>query len=477
MTIRPTQSSTYRLVQQGLRQNTAKLVRAQEQVASGLRILRPSDDPVGASRAAALKNQIGQQEHFLEAIGSGRVMLDTAASALEDVSSLFIEARTLTIEGLNGTKAPAERELLANQVDLLRDRLLELANSQTGGRYLFGGTSTQRPPFEVVDLGGRESVVYVGDQREAEILVGQNARVGTGLAGSRVFAKTAYTGTRYAGLTGATAGTSGDQGTGYDYIEVLHDQTTGTLPAGLAFVSSGASDTIMGTHTVTLDPAAGTVQLDGGTPLAYPQPSAANAADFVVSNEDGATVHLDFTGFAGGAPSSSSIVGDGRITLDGVSFAALTFTNQNLQLTNAEGTVIHVDERAVDRAGRDLVTFGGAINAFDVLSGIAEDLRNVDGVPTHDLVDRMNDRLVELDRVHEDALVGLGQLGSRSERLSTLGIRLEDAKVQSRGLLSSIEDADISEVILEMSRASSTLETAQATSARLLQNTLLNFIR
>ncbi len=476
MTLRPTQSSTYRLVQRGLQLNTAKLVRAQEQVSSGKRILRPSDDPVGAARAIALRGQVAQNDRYLSAIDSGRVLLDTAGAALEDVSSVLTEARTLTLEGMNGTKTAAEREIIANQVDLLRERLIELANARTGGRFLFGGTNTSQPPFEVQLVDGRESVVYVGNAHESQILVGQDTRIGIGIAGSRIFANSNPDGTRYAGLTGATAGTSGDQGQGYTYIEVVHDQTVGALPGGLAFVG-GAGDTIMGAHTLAVDPLAGTVQLDGGKAFSYPSPTDPAAADFVVANEDGATIRLDFTAFTGGPPSATTITGEGRITLDGLTFEPLTFTSQNLQLMRADGTVIHVDETGIDRAGSDLVTFGGAINVFDVLEGIAADLRNDDGLAQRDLVARLNDRLVELDRTTEDVLVGLGNLGSRSARLSSLAGSLGDQSVQVRGLLSNLEDADLSEVILEMSRASSTLETAQATSVRLLQASLLNFIR
>ncbi len=74
-------------------------------------------------------------------------------------------------------------------------------------------------------------------------------------------------------------------------------------------------------------------------------------------------------------------------------------------------------------------------------------------------------------------MVGLGKLGSRSARLSSLETRLADADVEIRGLLSQVEDADLASVVLEMGRASYTLETAQAAGVRLLQTTLLNFIR
>ena len=53
MAIRPTQQATFAQIQRGLLYNFATLVRSQEQVSSGKRIIRPSDDPIGASQALA----------------------------------------------------------------------------------------------------------------------------------------------------------------------------------------------------------------------------------------------------------------------------------------------------------------------------------------------------------------------------------------------------------------------------------------
>ena len=69
---------------------------------------------------------------------------------------------------------------------------------------------------------------------------------------------------------------------------------------------------------------------------------------------------------------------------------SLTFTETDLELTDpATNTVLHLDATGVRRAGRELVTFGGTVNAFDVLQGIADDLRDPDGLSHADLRDRL----------------------------------------------------------------------------------------
>lgn len=477
MTLRPTQSSTYRLVQRGLQFNLSKLVRAQEQIASGKRILRPSDDPVGSTQAMVFRRQLSNLNRFSDVIQTSRRLLDSAAVALEDASGVVTEARAILIEGMNGTKTPTERRLLADQLSLIRDRMIDIANTKSGERYLFGGTSTQVKPYESVTVDGRRTVVYHGNDQEQQVLVGQDTRVSVLVPGSEVFNKVEHTGTRYPGLTGIASGSSQDQGIGYDYIDVRHDATTGTLGAGLAFVAGGASDTILGDHTLVVDDVAGTVQLDGGPVRSIPAPTDADVADFVVESDGGSELHLDFTGYSGG-PVNTTVSGAGSVSIDGANYTPIDFVDTNLALSDpVTDTVVHIDTTGIHRAGRDLVTFGGTVSVFDTLEGMIEDLENIDGLDPEDLVARMSERLTEIDVTYENLLIGLGNLGSRSARLSSLDTRLSDAEVQVQALLSEVEDADLASVALELGRASTTLETAQASSVRLLQSTLLNFLR
>jgi flagellin-like hook-associated protein FlgL len=133
MAIRPTQSSTFALVRLGLMNNFAKLASAQEQVASGKRILRPSDDPVGASQALGYRNRLSAHERFLAASQNGQTLLDTAASNLQNAGELLAGARATLLQAMNGTQTAADRQLYANELRLIRDHLLSIGNAKSGG--------------------------------------------------------------------------------------------------------------------------------------------------------------------------------------------------------------------------------------------------------------------------------------------------------------------------------------------------------
>ena len=246
--------------------------------------------------------------------------------------------------------------------------------------------------------------------------------------------------------------------------------------AGISLVNGGADDTLLGDNTITINPALNTIQLGNGPSVPLPEAGAADEADFVLRNENGGELHLDMTGY-NGAGFSGTVRGEGSVSFDGSTYTPLTFTETDLRLENpATGAVIHLDATNIKRSGEELVTFEGTVNAFDLLQGIAEDIRNDQGLTSTELLDRLNDRLVEIDRVAENLLVGMGSMGSLSQRLKTSAERVEGLEVQVQGLLSEERDTDFSVVAVELAQASNNLQLAQASGARLIQTSLLNFL-
>ncbi|MBM3987719.1 MAG: flagellar hook-associated protein 3 [Planctomycetes bacterium] len=469
MSIRPTQQATFTQIQRGLLSNFSALVRSQEQISSGKRIVRPSDDPVGASQALAFRRQIASAERNTTAVEGAQVMLDTAAGLLQDAGGLLAEARASLLQGMNGTASADDRKLLANSISLIRDRLLEIGNARAGNRYLFAGTATDTSPFSATANGVR----YLGNEEAQEVLVGIDARLATTVPGDEIFAAEQRNGTRFSGLTGLASGTTADQGTGYVHIRVRHDATSASGLGGGVTLGSSAADTLVGSHALVVDGTARTVRLGNGELVALPT----TLGPVVVRGEHGAEVNLDFSAWDGSS-FSATVDGSASISIDGSTWRALTLSENDLRLTDpASGTVIHVDTRSLHRAGTELVTFGGTVNVFDVLQGIVADLENAEGLGANAQRDRLNIWLDELDRNHENVLVATGELGALSQRASGLQEAYDGEMTQVRALLSRVEDVDFATAVMEMSRAEQTLQLAQATSARLLQNSLLNFLR
>jgi flagellin-like hook-associated protein FlgL len=460
----------------GLRASQFSGLRAQEQISSGRRILRPSDDPAGTARSLALRRGLAQSGRLQDSIATGRLRLDQASTTLQSSSGLLTRARELVLQAMSGALQDGDRASIAAELVEIREQLLDDANLQVDGNYVFGGTALGSEPWVSITSGGTTHVQYRGNGQEQSIQIGEDAELAISAIGNHVFGRAVPGAVRFDGLTGVRSGTTADEGSGYAYLVLRQDGTdTGLLGSvGAALIDGDDRNTLLGQNTLRIDSTAGTVQLQNGPPVKIPLPGA--RTDVTVRNEQGGELHLDLEGWNGN-DYTGTITGRGSVSLDGETFTTLTFTETDLELANPElGQVLHLDTTGVLRAGRELVTFGDTVNAFDLLQGVIEDLANDQDLDSAELNTRLSNRMQTLDRVHDDLLLGLGVLGARGARLDDADERQSDLGLQLRGRLSEVEDTDLSEAVLELTRSQMILELAQAAGARLIQTSMLNFL-
>jgi len=471
MSIRPTQGRIFDLVQRGIERNTSRLIRAQEQAASGRRIVRASDDPVGSSVSLSLRRQRGAIEAYSTSTASAKPIVEQAASRLQDGVNLVGDIRALMIQGMNGALSADDRGSVANQLELLEAQLLDIANTRSGDRFLFSGTATDERPFVEETVDGEGAIVFRGNARRQSIQTGRDAEVAINVSGQEVFSKFAYTDTDLTSTTGIKSGSTADSGSGYAELIVQQNGTTGAMGAGITLVDT--SDTLVGTQALSVDGAARTVQLGTGQVLDIPTPA---PSTMTVQDENGATVELDLSAWGGGAL-NTNLTGAASVSLDGVSFTPVNLTETDLLLrSQSTGARMHVDTTGLKVAGSDLATFSGTPSVFDTIRGVVADLRMPEGTDRLMLSERLQTRLGELDRSEGDMITALGRLGTAAQQIDIASSRLEDLDVSVRGLTSNVEDADFTEVALDLQRSEQTLQLAQATGSRLLQQSLLRYL-
>lgn len=472
MTIRPTQGRIFDLVRDGINSNTAKLIRAQEQASTGRRIVRASDDPIGTSVSLSLRRQIGAINSFVASTSSARPEVEQASAQLQEGSGVMAEIRALIIQGMNGALNARDRSAVASQIELLESQLLGIANTRSGDSYLFAGTSTDVEPYQEETVNGIVQAVYKGNDESQRVFAGRNSEVVLNVPGSDVFSKYAYTETQIGRVTGLEGGTTADSGSGYLDLQVRQDGTSGAMGAGVVLVNNGF-DTIVGDHTLTISAAGNSVQLGSGTPEFIPDPLPESLQVF---DEEGRSVSIDLSSWTG-VDFTTTLTGAASVSADGTTFTAIDLTETDLRLENSlTGAIVHVNTTGIHRSGTDLATFAGTPSVFETIRGVVADLRQPESVNRADLIERMQARLGELDRSQDDLLVGLGRLGATSQRIDVAAARLADLEATVQGLISNVEDADYAEVALDLQRAEQTLQLAQATGARIMQQTLLNFL-
>jgi flagellar hook-associated protein 3 FlgL len=130
-------------------QRSSELSKSQEHISSRKRVLRASDDAVAATLAERARSRQLRNESDLRALEASRTALTQVESALGDGIELTKQARELIVQAGNSTLSATDRGILANQIDGLRDQLLEVANRKdTSGLTLFGGLGGGSKPFD-----------------------------------------------------------------------------------------------------------------------------------------------------------------------------------------------------------------------------------------------------------------------------------------------------------------------------------------
>lgn len=148
---------------QNISQRQSDLVKTQEQLSSGKRVTRASDDAVAATLAERAQNRLARVEADLKALDASRTALTQAESALGEANDLLHRARELMVQAGNPTLTANIREDLAKQIEGLREQMLAVANRQdTSGLTLFGGLGGSSKPF--VDVYGPGAGVQFNGQ-------------------------------------------------------------------------------------------------------------------------------------------------------------------------------------------------------------------------------------------------------------------------------------------------------------------------
>lgn len=172
-----------------LRYQSNRIVDLQTQLSSGLRVNSPSDDPIDARRAINARATIAKNEQYVQNIASAGPRLEETVTSLQTLTDNLLRARELTLRGANGTNDQNALNILAEEINQILEGAVNTANHQTGNAYIFGGTRTTQPPFQVTRNinGDITSVSYVGNTESIAVTIGDGIDVVTNEPGSRVF--------------------------------------------------------------------------------------------------------------------------------------------------------------------------------------------------------------------------------------------------------------------------------------------------
>ena len=159
-----------------------ELSQTELQVASGKRILNPSDDPSATVRILDLKETQQRLLQFQRNADAATAKLDQEETALQGMENLLQRVRELAVQGNNDPLGAEGRSAVAAEIRQRIDSFLQLANTRdANGEYVFAGFQSQTTPFSHDGVG---NFSYHGDSGQRMLKIGESREVAVGDPGS-----------------------------------------------------------------------------------------------------------------------------------------------------------------------------------------------------------------------------------------------------------------------------------------------------
>jgi len=176
--MRVTNSMMTATVKRNLFRQAEQLANKQETMASGKRINRPSDDPLGYGKVLDYRKTLTSLGQYDRNIQNAKNRTEFIETTLEGVEELMVDAKNWAVNQF--ASASMDREAAITSVQNIREQMVQMSNSKMGNVYVFAGFQTLTPPFA-------SDGTYNGDNGYYSVMTADNMEMQVEADGSRIF--------------------------------------------------------------------------------------------------------------------------------------------------------------------------------------------------------------------------------------------------------------------------------------------------
>ncbi len=163
-----------------IQKSRSELSNLQNQAATGKKITKPSDDPVGSAKVLANRTENKNLEQYERGVQGAKLFLETTESVLSQLTESIVRAKELALQAASDTNGATPREMIASEIEQINNSVMEMSNRRVGERFIFAGHKTLVQPFT-------RDGVYNGDDGEMKIATNKGNFIAMNLSGDKVF--------------------------------------------------------------------------------------------------------------------------------------------------------------------------------------------------------------------------------------------------------------------------------------------------
>lgn len=413
-----------------INKNREQLSVLEQQMATGKKIQKPSDDPIIAIRALKFRTTVSEIDQYVSNAEDAVSWENITEQAVSNVTEIVKKIRELSVQATSDTMTIENRKNIITEIEQLQEQFLSEGNATYAGRHIFSGFNTDTPLVFTEESTDQYTLTQTFDAEDVEVVQRVVDDVIIDVNRIRL---------------------------GYSDVENTDPTPFTTLPF-TALNSLDSSDANAYT------PAVGEVNfLEDTGELIFNEADVANIPD-----------PLDFefekTGFEKGDLAPEHYFTGTNIT------TGSTFTLEKDEMLYQ---ISYSQEISVNTMGYDLVSIDMARDIEELINttkNIAAD-SSLTSALEEDLLGDMFDELMGKMDTHIDKLLETRTvIGSKINRLELTISRLGDDKLNFTDLLSKNEDADAAEVIIKLASQETVYNASLSAAAKIIQKTLLDFI-
>jgi flagellar hook-associated protein 3 FlgL len=182
MSMRVTQGMLNTQMLRNLNENMRRMDNLQDQLATGRKINRPSDDPVGISFSMRYRSELEANEQYESNLDGAVSMMSYTDKMLEQAGDVLHRVRELAVQGANGTNSQESLNVISKEVNQLYEQMVTIGNSQYNGKYVFNGQLTDVKPYDLETAGSGQT-----DKGKISYEIGLGIRLDVNVTGDEVF--------------------------------------------------------------------------------------------------------------------------------------------------------------------------------------------------------------------------------------------------------------------------------------------------
>jgi len=183
MQSRLTTATMYGSLMDTLRENQRNIQNLQQQIATGKKYTKLSENPSAISRSLTVQSALNANEQYQDNTNNALTMLRYADSALQNVLDAAKSIRNLIIEAGDGALDSTQLKDITQQIEANKKIMLDNLNTKVAGQYLFGGTDTSKKPFIEKSDG---SIEYQGSDDRLKYVLSESLLGDISFAGSDI---------------------------------------------------------------------------------------------------------------------------------------------------------------------------------------------------------------------------------------------------------------------------------------------------